>query len=316
MELIKPGTNIDFLKVRIPALLVSGTLILVSIISLWVKGGPNYGIDFAGGILMQFKFHKEVETAELRDALHDLDLGQVVLQEFGRPEDREFLVRVERTDTDLEVLQRRVEEALEKRFGKESLELRRTELVGPKVGAELRRKGMLAMIYAIVGILIYITWRFEFRFALGAIIALVHDALITVGVFSILNKEVDLPIVAAVLTIIGYSINDTIVVFDRIRENMRKVRRQSLEKLINSSMNETLSRTILTSLTTLIVVAALFVLGGPVIHNFAFALLVGIVVGTYSSIYIASPVVLSWENFRNRMGRKGKSRTARAASRR
>jgi preprotein translocase subunit SecF len=298
MEFIKPGINIDFLRHRRVALGLSGLLILVSLISLWSKGGPNYGIDFAGGILLQFKFHEHVETSDLRDALQDLGLGQIVLQEFGREEDREYLVRVEKTETDLQALQQTVEEALKNRFGAESLELRRTELVGPKVGEELRKKGMNAVLYAIVGILVYITWRFEFRFALGAILALLHDALITIGVFSILNKEIDLPIVAAILTIIGYSINDTIVVFDRIRENMRRIRRQSIERVINASINETLSRTLLTSVTTLIVVGALFILGGPVIHNFAFALIIGVAVGTYSSIFIASPVIAYWETLR------------------
>ena len=166
---------------------------------------------------------------------------------------------------------------------------------------------MYAALYAIIGILIYISWRFEFRFAMGAILALMHDAMITIGVFSLLNKEIDLPIVAAILTIIGYSINDTIVVFDRIRENMRRIRRQSLDRVINDSINETLSRTLLTSLTTLVVVMALFLVGGPVIHNFAFALIVGIVVGTYSSIYIASPVVVFWETFRAGASKRGKS---------
>ncbi len=307
MELIKPGISIDFLKYRGLALGFSGCLILASLLSLWRQGGPNYGIDFAGGILMQFKFHQAVATSELRDALQKLGLGQVVVQEFGSREEHEYLVRVERTETDLEALQKSVEEALRTRFGEGSFELRRTELVGPKVGEELRRKGVNAVLYAIVGILIYVSWRFEFRFALGAILALVHDALITIGVFSILNKEIDLPIVAAILTIIGYSINDTIVVFDRIRENMRRIRRQSIDRVINGSINETLSRTLLTSLTTLIVVVALFLLGGPVIHNFAFALIIGIVVGTYSSIYIASPVVSLWESVRARSGRRIKT---------
>lgn len=307
MELIKPGISIDFLKYRGLALGFSGCLILASLLSLWMKGGPNYGIDFAGGILLQFKFHQTVETSDLRDVLNELGLGQVVVQEFGSREEHEYLVRVEKTETDLEALQQSVEEALRGKFGEGSFELRRTELVGPKVGEELRRKGVNAVLYAILGILIYIAWRFEFRFALGAVLALVHDALITIGVFSILNKEIDLPIVAAILTIIGYSINDTIVVFDRIRENMRRIRRQSIERVINGSINETLSRTLLTSLTTLIVVAALFLLGGPVIHNFAFALIIGIVVGTYSSIYIASPVIALWESVRTRSGGRTKA---------
>ena len=304
MEFIKPGTNIDFLKYRRIALGFSGVLLLVSLLSLVLKGGPNYGIDFAGGILLQFKFHEQVETSDLRDALRELDLGQVVVQDFGSREDREFLVRVEKKETDLQALQQTVEEALKSRFGEKSLELRRTELVGPKVGAELRKKGIYAVLYAILGILVYITWRFEFRFAVGAILAVLHDTLITIGVFSIMNKEIDLPIVAAILTIIGYSINDTIVVFDRIRENMRRIRRQSIDRVINGSINETLSRTLLTSVTTLIVVAALFILGGPVIHNFAFALIIGVAVGTYSSIYIASPAILYWETIRTRLVQK------------
>jgi len=304
MEFIKPGINIDFLKYRRTALGFSGLLLLLSFLSLGLKGGPNYGIDFVGGILLQFKFHEQVETSDLRDALQELELGQVVVQEFGRREDREFLVRVEKKETDLQALQQTVEEALKSRFGEQSLELRRTELVGPKVGAELRKKGLQAVLYAILGILVYITWRFEFRFAVGATLALLHDAMITIGVFSVMNKEIDLPIVAAILTIIGYSINDTIVVFDRIRENMRRIRRQSIDRVINESINETLSRTLLTSLTTLIVVAALFILGGPVIHNFAFALIIGVAVGTYSSIYIASPVIIYWETIRTRAARK------------
>ena len=304
MEFIKPGTNIDFLKYRRIALGFSGLLLLVFLLSLALKGGPNYGIDFAGGILLQFKFHEQVETSDLRDALKELELGQVVVQDFGRREDKEFLVRVEKKETDLQALQQTVEEALKNRFGEQSLELRRTELVGPKVGAELRKKGIYAVLYAILGILVYITWRFEFRFAVGAILAVLHDTLITIGVFSIMNKEIDLPIVAAILTIIGYSINDTIVVFDRIRENMRRIRRQSIDRVINESINETLSRTLLTSLTTLIVVAALFILGGAVIHNFAFALIIGIAVGTYSSIYIASPVLIYWETIRTRLAQK------------
>jgi preprotein translocase subunit SecF len=306
MEFIKPGINIDFLRYRRVALSLSGLLLVASLLSLWVKGGPKYGIDFAGGIVLQIQFHEQVETSVLRDALQGLELGQVVVQEFGSREDREFLVRLEKRETDLQALQQKVEEALKGRFGAQSLELRRTELVGPKVGEELRKKGLNAVLFAIVGILVYITWRFEFRFALGAILALVHDSLITIGVFSILNKEIDLPIVAAILTIIGYSVNDTIIVFDRIRENMRRIRRQSLERVINDSINETLSRTLLTSMTTLIVVVALFLLGGAVIHDFAFALIIGIAVGTYSSIYIASPLVVFWDAIRARSSRQAK----------
>jgi len=309
MEFFKPGTNYDFVRYKRIAPAISGLVILAALISLWIKGGPNYGIDFRGGILVQLKFQKEVSVGELRDSLSDLGLRNLVVQRFGLREENEYLVRVEQMETDLDALSQQIEKALKDRYGAESTEIRRTEIVGPKVGAELRRKGFLAVLYSIVGILIYIAWRFEFRFALGAVFAVVHDALITIGCFSLLNKEIDLPEVAAVLTIIGYSVNDTIVVFDRIRENMRKIRRQPLEKVINSSINETLSRTILTAGTTLVVVMALFFLGGPVIHNFAFALIIGIVVGTYSSIYVASPVVLLWDYLKERITRATKTRS-------
>jgi len=314
MELIKPGTRIEFVKYRYAAMILSGTLILLSVLSLVIRGGPNYGIDFSGGILMQVKFFEPVKTGALRDALMNQGYGQVVVQQFGSPKESEFLVRVEKSETDLESLQGKMEGVLSETFGPKSMEVRRTEMVGPKVGAELRQKGLLAVLYAMIGILAYITWRFEFRFALGAILALIHDAVITIGVFSLLNKEIDLPIVAAILTIIGYSVNDTIVVFDRIRENMRKIRRQSIDKVVNVSINETLSRTLLTSLTTLVVVGSLFLLGGAVIHNFAFALIIGIVVGTYSSIYVASPVVILWEEVKSRTRKR--QATNRVAARR
>lgn len=316
MEFIKAGTNFDFMRYKVVAPAVSAVVILASILSLWAHGGPNYGIDFKGGILIQLKFHQKVDVGEVRDALSALGLRNLVVQRFGLEEEHEYLVRVEQMETDLEALSGKIEQALKERYGAESLEVRRTEIVGPKVGAELRRKGFLAVLYSIVGILIYITWRFEFRFALGAVLALVHDALVTIGCFSVLNKEINLPEVAAVLTVIGYSVNDTIVVFDRIRENMRKIRRQALDKVVNSSVNETLSRTLLTAGTTLVVVMALFFLGGPVIHNFAFALMVGIVIGTYSSIYVASPIVLFWDYAKERVEKERTKRdSARKAAR-
>jgi preprotein translocase subunit SecF len=182
------------------------------------------------------------------------------------------------------------------------------ELVGPKVGADLRKKGFWAVVYANVGILIYLAWRFEPRFGLGAVVALIHDAIVVIGAFSLLNKEIDLTIVAAILTIIGYSVYDTVVVFDRIRENMHKSRKQAFETVVNISINETLNRTLLTSSTTLITVITLFILGGPVVHDFAFALMVGVIVGTYSSIYIASPIVIYWEGLRVKMGVKRRSK--------
>ncbi len=295
MELIKPGTNLNFVGRMKLASFASVIMIIISIVSLLLHGGPNLGIDFAGGTQVQIKFENKTEVKDIRDSLATISLGKSVIQQFGYKDNNEFLIKTEKSSSEIKGLSSSIEEALTSQFGKDAFEVRRVEVVGPKVGKDLRQKGMLAMIYAIIGILIYITWRFEFRYAIGAIIALIHDVLITVGIFSLLDKEFSLPIIAALLTIIGYSLNDTIVVFDRIRENLRKVRRQKLSEIVNSSINQVLSRTILTSGTTLLVVGALFFLGGAVIHDFAFALLVGVIIGTYSSIFIASPTVLAWE---------------------
>ena len=296
MELIKPGTNLDFVGKMKLAFIASLVAIAVSILSLLFHGGPNLGIDFAGGTLVQVQFSKETSVNEVREALGTVDLGSSSIQRFGSKAENEYLIKTEKSSSEVKGLSSSIGEALANRFGQDNFELRKVEVVGPKVGSDLRKKGILAMFYAMIGILIYITLRFELRYALGAIIALIHDVTITVGIFSLLGKEFTLPIIAALLTIIGYSLNDTIVVFDRIRENLKKVRKQSLGNVINSSVNETLSRTVLTSLTTLIVVAALYFLGGAVIHDFAFALIVGILVGTYSSIFIASPTILAWES--------------------
>lgn len=295
MELIKPGTNLNFVGRMKIASFASIIVIIISIVSLALHGGPNLGIDFSGGTQVQIKFENEIQVKEIRDSLETISLGNSIIQQFGHKGNNEFLIKTEKSTSELKGLSTNIEEALTAQFGKDAYEVRRVEVVGPKVGTDLRQKGMLAMLYAIIGILIYITWRFEFRYAIGAIIALIHDVIITVGIFSLLDKEFSLPIIAALLTIIGYSLNDTIVVYDRIRENLRKVRRQNLSEVINASINQVLSRTILTSGTTLLVVGALFFLGGAVIHDFAFALLVGVVVGTYSSIFIASPTILAWE---------------------
>jgi preprotein translocase subunit SecF len=277
------------------AFVFSLILILIGLISLLMKGGPNYGIDFAGGSLIQVKFNREVFPSEIKRGLKKINLGDTLVQRFGKKGDNEYLIRVEKSIFELKSLSKMIERSLQETFGKDCFEIRRAEMVGPKVGGDLRRKGILAIFYAMGGILIYITWRFEFRFATGAILALIHDVIITVGAFSVTNREFSLPIVAAILTIVGYSLNDTIVVYDRIRENSRKMREKSYQVIINSSINETLSRTILTSATTLLVVLALFIFGGGVIHNFAFALLVGIIIGTYSSIFVASPILIIWE---------------------
>lgn len=293
MEFIKPGTHFDFVGKMKMAVGISVALIIISILSVIWHGGLNFGIDFAGGTIIQVKFSKTAPADVIRKTFQDIDVHDAIIQEIGKDE---IIVRTNQPMT--QELQTRVDEAMTKQFGAGNFDIRRIEFVGPKVGKDLTNKAILAIIFSWIGMLIYISWRFEFRYALGAIIALIHDTIIVIGALSLLNKEFTLTIVAALLTVIGYSINDTIVVFDRIRENRKKDLKRSLAEIINSSINETLSRTILTSFTVILVLMALFFLGGPVIHDFAFALLVGIVIGTFSSIFIASPIVLLFENIK------------------
>ncbi|MEE4252431.1 MAG: protein translocase subunit SecF [Desulfuromusa sp.] len=294
MQLIKPDTNIDFIGKRKIAMFISIALILIGLASLVVKGGPNYGIDFAGGTLVQVKFAQPTDASTIKQGLELLDLGSLVVQSFGDNQN-EFLIRVEQSTTELQGLAQQIQKSLEATYDKGNVDIRRVEMVGPQVGKDLRSKGLKAIFYAMLGLLAYISWRFEFRFAVGAIVALVHDVMITLGVFSLFGKEIDLPIIAAFLAIIGYSLNDTIIVYDRIRENLGKHHKESFPFIVNRSINETLSRTLLTSGTTLLVVLALFILGGGVIHNFAFAMLIGVLVGTYSSIFVASPILIFWQ---------------------
>jgi preprotein translocase subunit SecF len=340
MQFIKPDININFVGKRKIAFSVSLAMILISIASLVIHGGPKYGIDFAGGTLVQIKFNEPVSISKIKSGLASIDLGKSSVQGFGEHSEHEYLIRTDRSVMTSGGFSQKVQKALESSTGK-GVTVRRVEMVGPQVGKDLREKALFAMFYALLFIAIYISGRFELKwllsgviagvlmgavyflsilnvsvpylivaalmvslalfwflglkYAMGAIVALIHDVTITVGIFSIFNKEFTLPIIAALLTIIGYSLNDTIIVFDRIRENLRRYHKNPLEIVINRSVNETLSRTILTSMTTLVVVVALFVLGGGIIHDFAFALLVGIIVGTYSSIYVASPILLAWQ---------------------
>jgi preprotein translocase subunit SecF len=340
MEFIKPGINIDFIGKRKIAYIVSGALILFTILLLVLRGGPNYGVDFAGGILVQVRFSQPTTIDEIKKALSSIALEDSMIQEFGEEGKSEYLIRISKADIDLGGLSNQIQQALDGVFGKQNVEIRRVDMVGPKIGEDLREKALLTIFYALLFMLIYIAGRFEYKwtmsiimatalafgvyivsamgmsiiwliavailitiglcwllrleYPLGALIALFHDVIITVGAFALTNREVTLPVVAALLTIVGYSLNDTIVVFDRIRENHKRYRNRDFSGIINQSINETLSRTLLTSATTLIVVVALFILGGGVIHDFAFALLVGVLVGTYSSIYVASPILLIW----------------------
>jgi preprotein translocase subunit SecF len=284
--------NVDFIGKRRLFMMISAIAILVGVASLLVRGGLNFGIDFAGGTMVQVRFAKVVASDDVRQVLASIGMGDASIQQFEGDEAHEFLIRVEKSKSDLVGLSDEIRAVLDQEFGAENFNIRRVEMVGPKVGKDLRRQGMLAIIYALIGILIYVTVRFEFRFALGAIAALAHDVMITVGVFALLDKEFSLPILAALLAIVGYSLNDTIVVYDRIRENMKGTGKANFINIVNVSINQTLSRTILTSLTTVLVLISLFVLGGGVIHDFAFAMIVGVMVGTYSSVFIASPVVI------------------------
>ena len=340
LEIIKPGINIDFVKIRRYAYTFSLSLILIGIVSLIYHGGPRYGIDFAGGTIVQAKFDQKVQIDQIKSGLNAIGIKGAAVQRFGEAANDEYLIRTAESLTTSAGFSERVASALEKSTGKK-VEIRRVEMVGPKVGATLRQKALEAIFFALLLITIYISgrfemkwgiaafmsgllialmyllsifsvplsimiivalvlslllfWQFRLRFAMGAIVALIHDVTITVGIFSLLNKEFSLQTVAAVLTIIGYSLNDTIIVFDRIRENANRYSRRPLAVNINRSINETLSRTILTSGTVVIVLLALFFLGGDIIHDFSFAMLIGVFIGTYSSIYVASPILMSFE---------------------
>ena len=292
MQLFKDETRFDFMGKIKTAMIISGIVILIGLGSIVISGGLKYGIDFAGGTLVQLQFKSPPEIEVIRDGLKTIGLGESTIQEFGSKKD--ILIRVERSEEKLEAVGAMVKRSLSGKFHSDDIIVERVEMVGPKVGRDLREKALLSILYAIIGIVIYISWRFEFQYAIAAIIALIHDVLVTMGAFSVLDKEFTLVIVAAFLTIIGYSLNDTIVVFDRIRENLRRKGKRSLSEIINSSINQTLSRTLLTSGTTLLVVLALFFFGGEIIHDFSFALLVGVFVGTYSSIFIASVFLDYW----------------------
>jgi len=289
MQIFKRETSIDFMGKRRLALILSVLLIAISLTSIATRG-LNFGIDFTGGTLVEIGYQTAVDPAEVRIVLQKAGYDDAVVQSFGTAKD--VLIRLApRADLSSAEISSNVLEALYQAYP-DQVEMRRIEFVGPQVGDELTEDGGLAMIYALAGILIYVALRFEKRFAVGAVIALVHDVIITIGFFSIFQIDFDLSVLAAVLAVIGYSLNDTIVVFDRIRENFRVMRKADNIGVMNAAINQMLSRTMITSLTTLLVLVALFLLGGEIIHGFATALIVGIFVGTYSSIYVASASVL------------------------
>jgi preprotein translocase subunit SecF len=338
IEIIKSNINLDFVGKRKWAYTFSGILLLLSILSLTVRG-PKYGVDFAGGSIVQVKFASAVSIDKIKEGLRTTGIEPLSVQSMGDARDHEFLIRTDAMETSQDFTTR-LNQNLAAAAGV-GVEIRRLEMVGPQVGMDLREKALLAILFSLLLTAVYISGRFEFKwyqsaiiaailgsavytlytfgipmhyiipaalavtlvlfwvfglkYALGAIVALIHDVTISAGVLSIMDKEFTITVVAALLTIIGYSLNDTIIVYDRIRENIRKLAKTHLGVIINRSVNETLSRTIMTQGLTLVMVVSLFILGGDIIHDFALALLVGFVVGTYSSIYVASPIVLTWE---------------------
>ena len=287
-NLIPAGINISFLQKRVMFFIFSALLIAASM-GLFGTQGLNYGIDFKGGILIEVKTNGPADIAGLRSQLSGLGLGEVALQEFGAPDD--VLIRVQQQEGG-DAAQQAAVEKVKAVLGDTVAEYRRTEFVGPKVSEELFWDGVMAVGFAILAILVYIWFRFEWQFGLGAVVALVHDVLSTIGIFALLQMEFNLSTVAAILTIAGYSINDTVVVYDRVRENLRKYKSLELVELLNKSVNETLSRTVMTSVTTLLALLALYFLGGEVIRGFSFAMIWGVIIGTYSSICLAVPLLL------------------------
>lgn len=285
--------DIGFIRLRRKAYVLSGVIILAGLVSLVLHGGPKLGIDFTGGTLLQVRFAAPVEPQPVRELLAQVGFPNAEIQRFG--ERSELIIRLP-TGTGDETAVSRVVEALREApsLPTHEFDVLRTEQVGPKIGGELKGKALQAILYSFIGIVLYVTIRYQFKFAVAALIALVHDVLITAGTFSLLDREISLAVVAAILTIIGYSLNDTIVVFDRIREDMRLMRREAFSRIVDVSINQTLSRTIITSGTTLLVILTLYVLGGAVIRDFALALLIGVIVGTYSSIFVASPLLVEW----------------------
>ncbi len=289
MRILNKGTKIDFMGKRKIAMVLSLALVIGSLVTLAMRG-LDFGIDFTGGTLIEVAYPDAVDLGGIRSVLENAGFSDVQVQHFGTA--RDVLIRIApRADTASAKLSEEVMAALA--GADPSVEKRRVEFVGPQVGDELTEQGGLAVLYSLIGILIYVALRFEYRFSVGAVVALVHDVTITLGLFSLLQVEFDLTVLAAILAVIGYSLNDTIVVFDRIRENFRKMRKGSPEEIMNASINQTLSRTLMTSGTTLMVLVALFVFGGEIIHAFALALIVGIFVGTYSSIFVAGALSLA-----------------------
>lgn len=297
MNIIKPNTNFDFMGTKYVWLTISGILVLASIVLLLTRG-LNFGIDFTGGIEMQVSFTDHtVDSQAVRELVKNIKSDDIQVQKFGDVEHNEYLIRVKGTEETLNNMSREIEKALAAKYAEGQYEIRKLDMVGPRVGEELKMSGVYALVWALIGILIYVAIRFDYKFSPGAIVALIHDILITVGFFSLIQYQFTLSTVAALLTVVGYSVNDTIVIYDRIRENFGKLKGTPLSNIINKSVNETLSRTILTTLVTMLAVGALLFLGGATLRDFSLALTVGMISGVYSTIFIASPIMLFMDNF-------------------
>ena len=289
LKLVPVNTSIGFIRHRTIAMVLSSVLVVASVF-VFLANGLNFGIDFRGGTLVEASSESAVDLAELRGRLGALDLGEVQIQEFGKETD--VLIRIAEKEgaTDASNNLSAVEQVREELSS--DFDVRRVEIVGPQVSAELIQTGVMAVLAAIASMLIYIWFRFEWQFSVGAVLALVHDVALTIGLFALLQLDFNLSILAAILTIVGYSMNDTVVVYDRVRENLRKYKKMDLAELLNIAINETLSRTVMTSVTTMLALLALYILGGEVIRGFTFAMIWGVIVGTYSSIFIASPLLM------------------------
>ena len=295
-------TNIDFISRRRTAITVSSVIIVAGLIMMIING-PNWSIDFRGGLDIQVRFEQPVTDGQVRSALSDMEIGEVkTISSLVQPDD--ILIRVKESAHSAE-MQEQISGHLDTAFPGNSHEVRGVDVVGPKVGRELRQQAIISAVVALILLLIYISWRFEFKFAVGSMVALLHDVLVTMAFFAFFGYEFSLSVLAAFLTLIGFSLNDTIVIYDRIRENLKKLRQITLSEIMNQSINETLSRTVITSLTLFVTILVLFIFGGPVLRGFSFAMLVGVVTGTYSSVFIAAPVVLEWSE---RSALKGKKR--------
>jgi preprotein translocase SecF subunit len=313
IELFK-APSFDFIGKRRWAYVVSLVFIAVGLVSMWGQGGLRYGIDFSGGTLIQARFEKPVPVDRIRAALEQIKLGESVIQEFGDP--REFIFRLPLAEVPAEEVTRRVQEALAKDPALGKVEIRRVEFVGPQVGRDLQLQALWAVLYGMGGILIYVAIRFDLKGGVASIAAIVHDVLVCLGAMSVTGREMSLPVLAALLTIIGYSVNDTIVAYDRIRENRGKGFKKGLSfaEQINIAINQTLSRTVLTALTVFFSTIVLFLFGGKVLEDLAFVLTVGVITGTYSTIYIAGALIVDWTAWAEARAQRAKKAIAKAGS--